>query len=81
MQGKRGRVSLGSGRWAAARGLGGKNAITVPILGIVLLGPVDPSFRALSGHLEFAVRRHRFNKYSLLLPDRPQTQPRWGCIH
>jgi len=30
------------------------------------LGPVDPSFRALSGRLEFAVRRHKFNKDSLL---------------
>ena len=26
-----------------------------------LLGPVDPSFRALSGRLEFTVRRHRLN--------------------
>ena len=25
-------------------------------------GPVDPSFRALSGRLEFTVRRHRFKK-------------------
>ena len=30
-----------------------------------LLGPVDPSFRALSGRLEFTVRRHKFNKDSL----------------
>ena len=30
-----------------------------------LLGPVDPSFRALSGRLKFAVRRHKFNKDSL----------------
>jgi len=30
-----------------------------------LLGPVDPSFRALSGRLKFMVRRHKFNKYSL----------------
>ena len=28
-----------------------------------LLGPVDPSFRALSGRLKFTVRRHKFNKY------------------
>ena len=27
-----------------------------------LLGPVDPSFRALAGRLEFMVRRHKFNK-------------------
>ena len=25
------------------------------------LGPVDPSFRALSGRLKFTVRRHKFN--------------------
>ena len=31
-----------------------------------LLGPVDPSFRALSGRLEFTVRRHKFNKDSLV---------------
>jgi len=29
------------------------------------LGPVDPSFRALSGRLEFTVQRHQFNKESL----------------
>ena len=29
------------------------------------VGPVDPSFRALSGRLKFTVRRHKFNKYSL----------------
>jgi len=27
-----------------------------------LLGPVDPSFRALSGRLKFTVRRHKSNK-------------------
>ena len=32
-----------------------------------ILGPVDPSFRALSGHLKFTVRRQRFNKDSLSL--------------
>ena len=26
-----------------------------------LLGPIDPSFRALSGRLKFTVRRHQFN--------------------
>ena len=29
-------------------------------------GELDPSFRALSGHLKFTVRRHEFNKDSLL---------------
>jgi hypothetical protein len=29
-----------------------------------LLGPVGPSFRALSGRLKFTVRRHRFNEGS-----------------
>ena len=29
-----------------------------------LVGPVDPSFRALSGRLKFTVRRHKFNKDS-----------------
>ena len=28
-------------------------------------GPVNPSFRALSGRLEFTVRRHKFNQDSL----------------
>jgi len=30
-----------------------------------ILGPVDPSFRALSGRLKFTVRRHEFNNDSL----------------
>jgi len=33
-------------------------------------GPVDPSFRALSGRLEFTVLRHKFNKDSLPSPHR-----------
>ena len=31
-------------------------------MGSILLGPVDPSFRALSGRLQFTVRRHKSNK-------------------
>ena len=31
-----------------------------------LLGPVVPSFRALTGRLKFTVRRHKFNKGSLI---------------
>ena len=30
-----------------------------------LLGPVEPSFGALSGRLKFTVRRHKFNKDSV----------------
>ena len=30
-----------------------------------LLGPADPSFRALSGRLKCTVRRHEFNQDSL----------------
>ena len=30
-----------------------------------LLGPADPSFRALPGRLKFTVRRHKFNQDSL----------------
>ena len=30
------------------------------------LGPVNPSFRALSGRLKFTVRRHKFNKDSII---------------
>ena len=33
----------------------------------MLDGPVDPSFRALSGRLKFTVRRHKFNKDSSFL--------------
>ena len=32
-----------------------------------LLGPVDPSFRALSGRLKFTVRRHELNEDSLTI--------------
>ena len=34
-----------------------------------LLGPVDPSLRALYGRLKFTVRRHKFNKDSLSFRD------------
>jgi hypothetical protein len=34
-----------------------------------LLGPVDPSFRALSRRLTFTVRRHKFNAESLPFAD------------
>ena len=37
-----------------------------------LLGPVVPSFRALSGRLNFTVRRHKFNKDSLPFGRGPQ---------
>ena len=43
-------------------------------------GPVDPSFRALSGRLKFTVRRHKFNEDSLL-PGPAQAQARRGCTH
>jgi len=33
----------------------------------IVKGPVDPSFRALSGRLNFTVRRHTFNEDSLSL--------------
>ena len=40
------------------------------------LGPVVPSFRALSGRLKFTVRRHAFNKASLpILTDFPLPYP------
>ena len=32
-----------------------------------LSGPVDPSFRALSGRLEFTTRRHKTNEYSFAI--------------
>ena len=32
-----------------------------------ILGPVVPSFGALSGRLKFTVRSHKFNTYSLRL--------------
>ena len=40
-----------------------------------LLGPVVPSFRALSGRLKFTVRRHKFNKYSLSYLRYPRDLP------
>ena len=41
------------------------------------LGPVDPSFRALSGRLKFTVRRQKFNKDALFSVDgsRPAPMP------
>jgi len=35
-----------------------------------LLGPVVPSFRALSRRLKFTVRRHKVNEDSLILADK-----------
>ena len=37
-----------------------------------LVGPVKHSIRALSGHLKFPVRRHKFNEHSLVLEVRVQ---------
>ena len=37
-----------------------------------LLGPIDPSFRALAGRLNFTVRRHKFNKDSLFVVRDPR---------
>ena len=36
-----------------------------------LLGPVDPSFRALSGPLKITVRRHKFNEDSFFCKHPP----------
>ena len=36
-----------------------------PSVSSSLLGPVDPSLRALSGRLNFTARRHKLNKDSL----------------
>jgi len=35
-----------------------------PVIPLLSLGPEDPSFRALSGHLKFTARRHLFNSPS-----------------
>ena len=39
-----------------------------------LVGPIDPSFRALSGRRKFTVRRHHSNEDSLSL----ERKQRWG---
>ena len=39
------------------------------------LGPIEPSFRALSGRLKFTVRRHQFNKEFLSKPHRSYNLP------
>ena len=39
-----------------------------------LLGPIDPSFRALSGRLKFTVRRHKVNKVSFSWQARAKQQ-------
>ena len=43
-----------------------------------LLGPADPSFRALSGRLKFTVRRHRCNKDSPSSPPVEANQTKRG---
>ena len=50
---------------ARGRGLGPslqRDRPPCPCASSSLLGPVVPSFRALSGRLKFTVRRHKFNK-------------------
>ena len=68
--------AAGQGGWETAdllmveRSLGSRvQAVFVEVVHRVwssLLGAVDPSFRALSGRLKFTVRRHKFNKDSLV---------------
>ena len=43
----------------------GRRLLVVHRVSSSLLGPVDFSFRALSGRLKFTVRRHKLNKDSL----------------
>ena len=43
-----------------------------------LLGPVDPSLRALSGRLKFTVRRHKFNNDSLFICSSNELDARQG---
>ena len=51
-----------------------------------LSGPVDASFRALSGRLQFTVRHHKFNKDPLSLSGRGQRRLgqdkewNWGSV-
>jgi len=59
-------VKRGTGEGGAPRGGQARTAVFLRVSSS-LLGPVDPSFRALSGRLKFTVRRHKFNKDSLLL--------------
>jgi hypothetical protein len=51
--------------------------VTVSMWGLSLLGPVDPSFRALSRRLKFTVQRHKVNKDSLWGLLRPDDAPCW----
>ena len=44
-----------------------------------LLGPVDPRFRALSGRLQFTVRRHKFSLLAaVVLQHDASAAARWG---
>ena len=45
-----------------------------------LIGPVDPSFQALSGRLKFTVRRHKFHKDSLSQHLRGLGVGVWGTL-
>ena len=54
--------------------IGQKSALQtgVVFLGAYRLGPVDPSFGALSGRIKLTVRRHKFSKDSLFFGH-------WAC--
>jgi len=55
--------------WFGVWGVGLMKVLRVPVSSerSTVSGHVVPSFRALSGCLKFAVRRHNFNKDSLLV--------------
>ena len=82
---RRGRRSPSPGR-PRAGSLFGMPALCAPAIHRVsssLLGPVDPSFRALSGCFKLTVRRHKSKKKSLLRGGAPRmvalnhTGPPW----
>jgi len=47
--------------------------------GSVLIGPVYPSFRALSEHLKSTVRLHKFNEYFFLGTHQRTCLAETGC--
>jgi len=66
-------ASVHKPKWQIFRGCVSIVLVRVPVDAIFmewlcrLLGPVDPSFRALSGRLKLTVRRHKLIKNYLLL--------------
>ena len=65
--------------WAVRRGLARLLFLNTWRVSSNLLGPVDPSFRDISGRYKLTVRRHKFSKYFSFGTVRSAARPFHRC--